>query len=238
MEEIICRKELRVSAALSLETVSAVDAAESYLSREIFRGTFKVGERIRESPLASELGISRHTLRAAFSRLESVGLVTYRENRGWSVPVLDRTQYEDILLLRQSLESTAYGIVFERSIKPDKHVKDALQRILDVTDAVSWPERLEADCALHQALVDLAGSQRLSQAFACMMTEFRLCRLQSLDWLDQLGLDQWKQRHVDLVEDMTRGDAAALEDAMSHYVSNPWITRRRISAHTKAVADD
>lgn len=214
----------------TLETVSAVDAAEAYLSREIFSGRFKPGERIRESPLSTALGISRHTLRAAFSRIEAVGLVTYRENRGWSVPVFDRAEYEDILLLRQSLESTAYWIVLERSIKPDAKVHDALQHILDVTEDVGWPERLEVDCALHQALVDLAGSRRLSQAFADMMIEFRLCRLQSIDWLDQLGLEQWKQRHVDLVEDMGRGDAAALEDATSHYASNPWIARRKAAA--------
>jgi len=218
-----------------LATVSAVDAAEAYLRREILKGTFEAGERIRESPLAASLGISRHTLRAAFSRLEAVGLVTYRENRGWSVPVFDRSEYEDILLLRQSLESTAYRIVIEKNIQPDEHVQEALQRVVDATEDVSWPERLDLDCDLHQALVDLAGSRRLSQTFAAMMIELRLCRLQSLEWLDQLGLDQWKQRHVDLVEDMKRRDTAALKDAASHYASNPWVPRQ--SAHGAADAD-
>jgi DNA-binding GntR family transcriptional regulator len=217
-------------AAAVIETVSAVDAAEAYLRREVLSGRLRAGERIRESPLAASLGISRHTLRAAFGRLEAAGLLAYRENRGWSVPVFDRSEYEDILLLRQSLESTAYRIILQRAIAPDGKVRRALQELLEITEDTGWPERLEADCALHQALVDLAGSRRLSETFAQLMLEFRLCRLQSLDWLDQLGLEKWKQRHIDLVDDMQRRDVAALEDASSHYVSSPWATPRRDAA--------
>ncbi|MEV7646856.1 GntR family transcriptional regulator [Arthrobacter sp. NPDC089319] len=205
-----------------LETVSAVDAAGAYLRREILRGAFEPGERIRESPLAASLGISRHTLRAAFARLESVGLVTYRENRGWSVPVFDRAEYEDILLLRQSLESTAYRIILERAIVPDARVEAALRRVQGVTEEVEWSERLEVDGDLHQTLVDLAGSRRLSQSFADMLIELRLCRLQSVEWLEQRGLEHWKQLHVDLVEALRRGDRAVLQDAGSHFASHPW----------------
>lgn len=213
-----------------LTTVSAVDAAEAYLRRETLSGTIEAGERIRESPLAASLGISRHTLRAAFSRLEAVGLLDYRENRGWSVPVFDRTEYEDILVLRQSLESTAYRIVIERSIVPGAGVQNALQRVLDVTDRVSWPDRLEIDGELHQELVNLAGSRRLSQAFAAMLIELRLCRLQSAEWLEQRGLDHWKKLHFDLVDAITRGDAAILENQSSHYVSNPWVPGPSVNA--------
>lgn len=212
-----------------LATVSAVDAAETYLRRETLSGTIAAGERIREAPLAASLGISRHTLRAAFSRLEAVGLLDYRENRGWTVPVFDRTEYEDILVLRQSLESTAYRIVIERSIVPGVGVQNALQRVLDVTDRVSWPDRLEVDGELHQELVDLAGSRRLSQAFAAMLIELRLCRLQSAEWLEQRGLDHWKKLHIDLVDAIKRGDAAILENPSSHYVSNPWVPGQSVN---------
>lgn len=212
-----------------LATVSAVDAAEAYLRRETLSGAIEAGERIRESPLAASLGISRHTLRAAFSRLEAVGLLNYRENRGWSVPVFDRTEYEDILVLRQSLESTAYRIVIERSIAPGTRVQDALQRLLNVTEGVSWPDRLEVDCELHQELVNLAGSRRLSQAFADMLIELRLCRFQSAEWLEQRGLDHWKKLHIDLVDAITRGDAAILESPSTHYASNPWVPGQSVT---------
>lgn len=208
-----------------IETVSAVDAAAAILSDQIMSGVYRAGERIREAPLASEFGISRHTLRAALSRLETVGLLVFRENRGWSLPVFDQAEYEDILLLRQALESMAYQITVNHAIQPDQEVDAALQRMLDLGPDADWSERLKLDCALHQSLVDLAGSKRLSQAFSDMMTEFRLCRLQSADWLDEISLDRWKKLHVSLVDSVRCGDIAALEQAASHYQSSPWSTR-------------
>ena len=208
------------TAPAPFQTVSAVDAAEAYLRREVLIGRFEAGQRIKEAPLAASLRISRHTLRSAFARLESVGLLAYRENRGWSVPILDRAEYEDILVLRQSLESTAYRLIKERAVTPGDSIQEALQRVLDVTDDVPWPDRLELDCALHQALVDLAGSRRLSQAFEALMIEFRLCRLQSLEWLETVSLDHWKKLHSDLVDGIKHPDASV--DVEAHFLANPW----------------
>lgn len=212
------------TAASPFQTVSAVDAAEAYLQREVMSGRIVPGQKIKEAPLAASLGISRHTLRAAFARLEAVGLFVYRENRGWSVPVFDQAEYEDVLLLRQSLESSAYRLIWQRSISPDENVQRAVRRVLDVTENVPWAERLEADCELHQALVDLAGSRRLSRAFSAITMEFRLCRLQSLEWLEQLSLSDWKKLHTDLVDALGRRDAPV--DAESHFVANPWRNPR------------
>jgi DNA-binding GntR family transcriptional regulator len=136
------------------------------------------------------------------------------------VPVLDRTEYEDILVLREGLESTAYRLIKDRGTTPDAKVEKALHRILEVTEDVPWPDRLELDCALHQALVDLAGSRRLSQSFEALMVEFRLCRLQSLEWLEQLTLERWKEMHVDLVEAIKHPDESV--DLGTHFLATPW----------------
>lgn len=220
------------TAPAPFQTVSAVDAAEAYLRREVLSGRFETGQKIKEAPLAASLKISRHTLRAAFARLEAVGLLDYRENRGWSVPILDRAEYEDILVLRESLESTAYRLIKERAATPDARIQEALNRVLAVTDDVPWPDRLELDCALHQALVDLAGSRRLSQAFEALMIEFRLCRLQSIEWLEQVSLDDWKKLHSDLVEAVKHPEAPV--DLEAHFLANPWNNPREDSASRAA----
>lgn len=206
-----------------LQTVSVVDALEGRLRHEIYGGAIPAGERIKESPLAQELGVSRHTLRAALTRLENVGLLQYRENRGWSVPVFGREEYADILLLRESLESSAYRVALGRGTKPGDEVGQVLERLISMTDDDPWSERLDADCALHQALVNLAHSPRISQAFADMMDEFRLCRIQSIDWLEQLSLEDWKEKHVALVQALRMGDVEALSEATDgHFTNDPW----------------
>lgn len=206
-----------------LQTISVVDALEGRLRQEIFSGSIPAGDRIKEAPLAQKLGVSRHTLRAALSRLENVGLLQYRENRGWSVPVFGKEEYSDILILRESLESSAYRIILAKQTKPGAHVEATLQDLLSKTAEDSWCERLDADCNLHQSLVDLAGSSRLSKAFSDMMDEFRLCRLQSISWLEQLSLEEWKKKHTELVEGLAAADIDAIAKATSgHFTTNPW----------------
>ena len=222
-----------------LQTVSVVDALEGRLRLEIFGGNIAAGERIKEAPLAQELGVSRHTLRAALTRLENVGLLHYRENRGWSVPVFGREEYADILLLRESLESAAYRVVLSRKAKPGKDVERVLEQVVSMTEDDPWPLRLDADCDLHQVLVDLAGSKRISRAFADMMDEFRLCRLQSIDWLEHLSLDEWKEKHVALVEALRIGDVEAISLATSgHFTSDPWNDPRIEDFKPGRVAND
>ena len=209
-----------------LHTVSVVDALENRLREDIFAGSIPPGERIKEAPLAKRLEVSRHTLRAAMSRLENVGLLRYRENRGWSVPVFDREEYTDILLLRESLEASAYRVALEAGTKPGPAVDAAIDRILSMSEDEPWSVLIQADCEFHQAVVDMAGSPRLSKAFADMLDEFRLCRLQSVEWLEQLPLDTWKTKHHALVDALRRGDVKAVEQATHHFSSDPWKTPR------------
>lgn len=220
-----------------LQTVSVVDALEEHLRTDIFKGKIAAGERIKESPLAKELEVSRHTLRAALSRLENVGLLVYRENRGWSVPQFDQEEYEDILMLRESLETTAYRVAVEKGNKPDARVDEVIRRMQVMTAETPWFERINADCDLHQALVDLAGSPRLSRAFADMMDEFRLCRMQSLEWLQELPVARWITFHEELVKGLKSENPDVENVAGTHFVAAPWnAPRADVSYETRKVA--
>lgn len=212
-----------------LQTISVVDALEDHLRADIFQGKITANERIKEAPLAKELGVSRHTLRAALSRLENVGLLQYRENHGWMVPKFDQDEYDDILMIRESLETTAYRVAVEKGIKPGKQVDEVLARMKGMTENTPWFERINADADLHLALVDLAGSPRLSKAFANMMDEFRLCRLQSLEWLEQLPITKWITLHEELVNGLKATSPDPDKIAGNHFVTTPWNSPRKHS---------
>lgn len=212
--------------AEKLQTVSVVDALEERLRAEVFSGGIEMGERIKEAPLAKELEVSRHTLRAALSRLENVGLLRYRENRGWAVPEFTQEEYDDILMLRESLETTAYRVAVDKGVKPGRRVDEAIARMREMSEDTPWFDRISVDCELHQALVDLAGSPRLSKAFADMMDEFRLCRMQSLAWLEQLPVDEWIALHEDLVTGLKADDRDPESIAGTHFTATPWNSPR------------
>ena len=67
---------------------SNVDLALEAVREAIVGGRLRPGERIKEIPLAEELGFSRAPVRDAFRLLERDGLVELVPNRGAVVPEL------------------------------------------------------------------------------------------------------------------------------------------------------
>ena len=76
----------------------------------ILEGELKPGERIRESVIAEQLGISRNTVREAVRLLQGTGLVRYVFNRGlavWNPSAARRADPRDDPFSREMTRSPA-----------------------------------------------------------------------------------------------------------------------------------
>lgn len=205
-----------------LSIVMTVDAIEERLREGILASVFPAGERIKESVVAAEYGVARHTVRAACTRLALAGLLVYRENHGWSVPKFDREAYEDVMLLRGALEDRALSELLRRGIQPNDETEAILETMLSIDESVPWPRRLEIDCQLHRSLVDQVGSPRLSKVYADVLLQFRLCRLQSLDWLETISDTRWKDMHLRLVRSLREGNRVHAHECLAEMEATPW----------------
>jgi GntR family transcriptional regulator of vanillate catabolism len=70
----------------------------------LLEGHFQPGERIREVPLAAELGVSRIPLRLVLERLAHEGLLEVRPTRGFVVQRFSTADIYDAIELRGLLE--------------------------------------------------------------------------------------------------------------------------------------
>src|SRR3954468_11075117 len=86
---------------------SNVDLALEAIREAIVAGRLRPGERIKEIPLAEELGFSRAPVRDALRLLERDGLVTLVPNRGAIVPALRAVDVLEVYALRASLGTLA-----------------------------------------------------------------------------------------------------------------------------------
>src|ERR1700742_2205557 len=86
---------------------SNVDLALEAVRAAIVSGRLRPGERIKEIPLADELGFSRAPLRDALRLLARDGLVTLVPNRGAIVPALRAVDVLEVYALRASLGTLA-----------------------------------------------------------------------------------------------------------------------------------
>jgi DNA-binding GntR family transcriptional regulator len=74
------------------------------LREAIISGAIAQGERITESELASQMAVSRATIRSALQQLASEGLTTLKRYSGWSVLTLSADDVQELYNLRSALE--------------------------------------------------------------------------------------------------------------------------------------
>ncbi len=94
---------------------SQTGRATLVLREMLLEGRFQPGERIREVPLATELGVSRIPLRLVLERLAHEGLLEVRPTRGFVVQRFSTADIFDAIELRGLLEGMAARLAAEKA---------------------------------------------------------------------------------------------------------------------------
>lgn len=197
--------------ARQLGTVSAVDALAADISERIVSGDFAPGARLPESSIARSYDVSRHTLRAALTRLTAAGLITYQTNRGWFVSELSAEEFADITFLRVALEVQAMRELARRGERVGPEARAALKEMLDTEEGTPMVDRLRIDMRLHQALVDQAGSRRLSTVYRDVQLSLRLYFVTRLEWFQLHSRAEFEDIHTRLCQAIDSGDPSRVE---------------------------
>jgi len=202
----------------SFRRVLTIDAVAESLRNAIFNGEFGLGEPVREVELAASYNIGRHTLRAAFRVLVNEGVLTYEPYRGVSVPVLSERDVVDIYRARRVIELEALESVLHSREIPERLVS-AVAHLAGLPSSAKWSEVVDADMAIHRAIVAAADSARLDRFFSAVEAETRLCISQL--WGRVERAPQVAEDHAALLRILQRGDAAAARSALRRHLSPP-----------------
>ncbi|TFI42495.1 GntR family transcriptional regulator [Rhodococcus sp. 1R11] len=178
----------------SINVLSLVDEAQRQIRKRIVAGDFAPGAPLRDSVLASQMGISRSPVREALRMLEQAGLVRKAANRSYRISELAATDIPELASLRVADE-----IIAVRSIVKNRTNVESLDKAIDrFRDAEATPSEIaEADREFHSAVVDLAGMPRLSNRYAELSDQIRLALIAAdfnHDLVSPIALD----RHVSL----------------------------------------
>ena len=154
---------------------SNVDLALDAVRDAIVEGRLRPGERIKEIPLAEELGFSRAPVRDALRLLERDGLVALVPNRGAIVPELRGVDILEVYALRASLGTLA---LHKLMLDDAPHVLGPLER--ELTRLVRAGERrrardaAEADLGYQQSVVAAAELPRVRTEFERLTWQVRM----------------------------------------------------------------
>ena len=134
------------------------DVYRELLTR-IYRGDLAPGRRVRDTALATELGVSRTPVREALLRLSREGLVECDLGRGFSIRAFSATEAGDIASILSSLECLGLR---ESDVFPDERLN-----ALDAVNAEMEARKGDPDQCLalndewHQTLLEGCSNRRL-----------------------------------------------------------------------------
>ncbi len=201
-----------------IEPVDIALTVADRLRDMLARGRFAPGEQITEPSIAAAFHVGRGPVREALKRLTEQGLLVAERNRGVFVPVMSIKDVEDIYRLRGAIELAALKAIIKN---PDPEVFVRLWQVLaqygEHLQAGDWDAADELDMAFHRELVAASCSRRLTQAFATVSVETRMC-LRALVFRhpDHPDMAAW---HADILRAAEKGDLPAAQKALEFHNS-------------------
>ncbi|MFC8800065.1 GntR family transcriptional regulator [Promicromonospora sp. NPDC057138] len=205
---------------LVVQRSTAAQALAAGLASRIVAGAFAPGDRLRESAIATELGVARNTVREAVRILEQSGLVQYQVNRGAVVISPTPEKVDALYTAREVLETAAVSSPAE---EPElSALRTAYDELVEAASSHDALRIVDLDLAFHSAIVAMLRSSRLDEFYAELMVELRF-------YLTVLSLEDREFEHPDdilaehrtILEAIESGDTAtAVQHVRGHIETN------------------
>ena len=189
------------------------DEVASQLRERIFAGELPPGTFLDEIRLAEDLKISRTPLREALKVLTVEGLVRHEPRRGCFVNEVTEQDLDEIFPVIGLLEGRCAYEAAQHASDADIEALEALhQKLAKHAKARRINEYYEANFAIHEAIIRLAGNRWLATVIADLRKILRLARLQQLHAPGRL--DQSLSEHLAVFAALKARDAEGAEAAM------------------------
>ena len=174
----------------------------NYLREKILSGAMSPDERLIETRIAKEIGVSRTPVREALHSLEQERLVKAIPRVGYVVTRMQKEEVEEICEIRVAIEGLAIRRAIERAQK--ELVKDLRKNILRQRSELSKGNLrayVELDAQFHEVSAVLSGSSRLIDMTQMLRRHMLRFRIQSL-YIIETALKSLKghERILDAVE--------------------------------------
>lgn len=193
----------------------------AYIKEQILAGHLNPGDRIVESRLARELGISQTPVREALRHLQGEGLTTIIPNKGTIVSPLDRKAVYEIYSVRALFEGLAIRTVTKQAVAEEiaelEQLYEAMKRKLH-DDSVAY--LLKDSFHIHEKIVHLSKHAKIIAMYRSI--SFQIALLNRM-----LGTTSSKQKEVDthreLIDAIKNGDPEAAEKTMRAHIYRSYL---------------
>ncbi|MDH2388399.1 GntR family transcriptional regulator [Streptomyces sp. HNM0663] len=195
------------------------DQVAHALRAALVAGELRPGHVYSAPGLAADFGVSATPVREAMLDLAREGLVEPVRNKGFRITEVserDLDQYTEIRLL---IEVPTVGRITREAAHEDlEALRPVAVEIVEAAREHDLIGYLEADRRFHLTLLGLAGNERLVETVGELRKRSRLYGLTLLD--EQNALLPSAEEHLELLDLMLAGDAAAAEACMTRHLGH------------------
>ena len=188
------------------------EQVKDYLIDAIVKGVIPAGERIVETRIARQLGVSQAPVREAIRELDLMGLVETEPFRGSYVRKLSRGDLEEVYAVRANLEGMAAAVAARKM--SDDELADLAGMVARMEEAAARGDvrgMIAEDVLFHQRIVEAAGNRFLARLWTIVrMANWTFVTTR----LAQDRLAELAQRHREVLRALEARDPLAAEQAM------------------------
>ncbi len=197
------------------------------IERAVLNGAVAPGQRLVESEIARQMGISKAPVREALRELERLGLVVSYPRRGTFVAEVTPAMASEAYSLRAVLESYAGRLAVARFEETDLQ---RMEELLVEADAIApgadhFINRAELDLAFHDEIYRLSGHRQLQEAWGNLRARVRVLLVatgivqgQVADPGD-VGPSPYRRWHAPILDALRSRDPDRTEAAIIHHLA-------------------
>ena len=201
-----------------LDREGLVQRVARLLSKAIVTGQLSQGERLSESVVARQLGVSRAPVREAARLLENSGLVTYLPNRGFFVRSISSRELADLYEFRLVIETAAVRRLIRDGLGDSE---TRLVQQIEEMRRVAGPgfdmlTQVEADMEFHRLICAGSGNPKYLATFDQIAMESEL----TIMMIGRLYDDAQRlaETHQPILDALLRHDEPEAVEALRYHI--------------------
>ena len=192
-----------------------------FLKLNILNGKLKPGERIAVADIAKILGVSGIPIREALTRLEAEGLITIAPHIGASVISIDKTQLEEIHVIRTELEGLATRLACRCLTEEDfERLEEILRESEEALAASDYKELTELNESFHLSIYRCCPNQSLYKMIVELLNKSRFASSSLV--ISESRAKNSVEEHRAIVAALRRNDGGAASGIVKQQKRDSW----------------
>lgn len=191
---------------------------KDYLIDAIVRGVYKTGERLVETQIARDLGISQAPVREAFRDLEQIGILKSIPYKGAYVNGFSTQDLKNAYDVRAELEGLAIKLavpqITDEQIQELQDIYSEMQNVSDLNELVNL------DVKFHEYIVKASHNSILERAWKSVSvahwTYYGIYNFDKLDLIERHEpiLEAFRERNIEKAINLMRMHFLELKDRL------------------------